>query len=205
MRGLLQLLWRPTLLRRVFGALLLAFALVGTALLALDFIEFKREMATHPGVQSLADGMAAALADLPHAHDARLIVQARAQELNQMRKATGRLLGDVEFSLRTTDGQPVFATAGAASATNATHWLADTRSGPWRLTLAEPRVGDATVIGWLGRELLGSLLLAFPLVLLPLWMAVRRGMQPLQLLARTVAACAGPGAAAARRERGRRS
>lgn len=58
----LQPLWRPTLLRRVLGALLLAFAAVGAALLALYFIEFKREMAEHPGVQALADGVATSLA-----------------------------------------------------------------------------------------------------------------------------------------------
>lgn len=187
MRSLLRPLWRPTLLRRVLGALLLAFALAGAALLALDFAEFKREMATHPGVQALADALAASLADVAEARDAGLIVQARAAETRRLRQAGGMLPGDVEFRLRDAAGRTVFATPGAGQAGPATHWLAEARSGNWRLTLAEPHVGDATVLGWLGRDLIGSLALAFPLVLLPLWVAVRTGMAPLNRLAGHVA------------------
>ncbi|MCY4755597.1 sensor histidine kinase [Pelomonas aquatica] len=114
-------------------------------------------------------------------------MQVRAVELNHMRRDGGLLPGDVEFELRDGAGRTVFATPGAARAGPATHWLADAHAGPWRLRLAEPRLGDATVLAWLGRELLGSLLLAFPLVLLPLWIAVRRGMRPLNQLAERVA------------------
>lgn len=188
MRALLQPLWRPTLLRRIVGALLLAFALAGTALLALDFAEFKREMATRPGVQTLADVIVASLADVPDARDAGLIAQARARETNRLRQDSGMLPGDVEFGLYDASGRTVFTTPGAARASAATHWLAQAKAGPWRLTLAEPRLADTTVLGWLGRDLLPSLLLAFPVVLLPLWIAVRRGMRPLTQLADRVAA-----------------
>lgn len=188
MKPLLQPLWRPTLLRRIVGALLLAFALAGTALLALDFVQFKHEMATRPGVQTLADAIATSLADVPDAHDAALIVQARARETQRLRHAAGLLPGDVEFRLADAAGRVVFATPGAASAGTATHWQAQAQAGPWRLTLAEPRLADTTVLGWLVRELLPSLLLAFPVVLLPLWIAVRRGMRPLNELADRVAA-----------------
>ena len=191
MKGVLQPAWRPTLLRRVLGALLLAFALVGAALLALDFAEFKHGMDERPGVQTLADGIAASLAEVADARDAAIVVQTRARELNRLRREAGRLQGDVEFSLSPQldagGGPALFATPGAARAGPATHWVAHASGGPWRLMLAEPRVGDATVLGWLGQELVGSLLLAFPLVLLPLWIAVRRGMRPLSRLADTVA------------------
>ena len=187
MRALLQPLWRPTLLRRVLGALLIAFALAGTALLALDFIEFKRGMAERSGVQSLADAIASTLVDIDNVRDAGLIVQARAREMTRLRRESGVLPGDIEFSLQAGDGPPVFATPGAAAADPSTHWLAPARAGRWRLMLAEPRIGDATVLGLLGRDLIGYLLLAFPLVLLPLWIAVRRGMQPLNRLADAVA------------------
>ncbi|MFG6461908.1 sensor histidine kinase [Roseateles sp. DXS20W] len=188
MKPLLQALWRPSLLRRIVGALLLAFALAGAALLALEFTEFKHEMATRPGVQTLADAIATSLADVPLARDAALIVQARARETQRLRRAEGLLPGDVEFRLADATGREVFATPGAAGATTTTHWQAQAQAGPWRLTLAEPRVADAAVLGWLVRELLPSLLLAFPVVLLPLWIAVSRGMRPLNELAERVAA-----------------
>ena len=187
----LQPLWRPTLMRRVLGALLLAFALVAAALLALDFAEFKRSMDERPGIKMLADAMTASLADVADPHEASVVVQARARELNLMRREGGLFQGDVEFSLSPAaggaGGPPLFATPGAARASTATHWVAHAGGGRWQLTVAEPRVGDATVIGWMGRELLSSLLLAFPLVLLPLWIAVRRGMCPLNRLADAVA------------------
>ena len=184
----LRALLRPTLPRRMLGALLLAFALVAVVLLAIDYAQFKHDMATHPGVKSVADGLAATLAGTPDPRDAALVTRASAQGLNRLRRDAGLLPGDVEFSLRAADGTLVFATAGAASATAATHWQGEARGGPWQLTIAEPRVSDVTVIGWFGRELLVYLLLAFPLVLLPLWWAVRRGMAPLQRLAEAVAA-----------------
>ena len=41
MRVGVRALWRPTLLRRVLGALLLALALIGVTLVTLDYLQFK--------------------------------------------------------------------------------------------------------------------------------------------------------------------
>lgn len=183
----LRALLRPTLPRRVLGALLVAFALVAVVLLTIDFAQFKHDMATHPGVKSLADSLAATLAETAEPHDAALVARASAQGLNRLRREAGALPGDIEFSLRSADGSLVFATPGAAAASPATHWQAEARGGPWRLMVAEPRISDVTVISWFGRELLVSLVVAFPLVLLPLWWAVRRGLAPLRDLAQAVA------------------
>jgi hypothetical protein len=106
MPGLRALLW-PTLPRRLFGALVLAFGLVA-ALLALDYAEFKHDMATHPGVQTLADHSGATLADTDELRDAALVTQASAQMLNRMRRESGQLLpGTVEFQLQDANGQTV--------------------------------------------------------------------------------------------------
>lgn len=187
MKGWLQPLWRPTLQRRLLAALLLAFALVGTVLLAQNFIEFKQSMAERPGVRSLAEAIAASLADVQEARDAALIIRSHARELSQMRREADVLQGDVELDLKDAAGRTAFATPGAARVSRETHWVAQAQGGPWRLTVAEPRLGDTAVLGWLGRELIGSLLLAFPFVLLPLLLAVRRGMKPLSELAERIA------------------
>jgi two-component system, OmpR family, sensor histidine kinase QseC len=198
----LQPLWQPTLVRRVVVALALAFALVGSVLLGLDYLEFKRTMAQAPGVKALGDAIAGTLARVPDARDAALVVSTRADELNTLRREDGRLPGDVLFELRGTDGRVAFASpalqgwqAPAGSPAIAVldiggraHWTARVERGPWRLFIAEPHVPDVRVLGLIGRELLFSLLLAFPLVLLPLWIAVQRGLRPLRELARRVAA-----------------
>lgn len=259
-------LWRPTLLRRVLGALVAAFALVAAALLAIDFVEFKQTMASRPGVQVLAENIVASIATLPEA-SATAVVSAYADQVRKRRGESGMALADVEFELRhapqaatpqlTPQGTspavkskappvagaavgratepitslavestaPTVAGAAAARATSpitapitappgpvvfatsrigaeavppphapgdavliggAPYWFGQATAGPWQLSIAEPRVGDATVLGWFGRELAGYLLLAFPLVVVPLWIALRRGMRPLTTLASEV-------------------
>ncbi|KAI1697994.1 pyridine nucleotide-disulfide oxidoreductase domain-containing protein [Ditylenchus destructor] len=66
------------------------------------------------------------------------------------------------------------------------YWSGQGDAGPWRVIIAERTLDDRTLLSAIWRELAGSMLLAFPLVLLPLWIAVRRGMRPLTLLARAV-------------------
>jgi signal transduction histidine kinase len=183
----LRPLWRPTLLRRVLGALLLAFALIAATLLAHDFFEFKRDMEERPGVQMLARAMTRALAGVDNARDASLFLQVRALEMSQLRRQGGRLPGDIELALYDTDGKLAFATAGASRVTAASHWRAEASYGRWRLIVAEPRLPDASVLGWMGHELMGYLIIAFPLALVPLWIAVRRGMKPLFALANAIA------------------
>ena len=198
----LQALWQPTLVRRVVTVLLLAFALVGSVLLGLDYLEFKRTMAEAPGIKTLADALVASLARVPDARDAALVVSTRAEELNTMRREAGLLPGDVLFELRGIDGRVAFASRalqgwqapvgepaiGVLGINGRAHWTARVERGPWRLFIAEPQVPDVRVLGLIGRGLLFSLLLAFPLVLLPLWIAVQRGLRPLRELARRVAA-----------------
>jgi two-component system, OmpR family, sensor histidine kinase QseC len=183
----LQPLWRPTLLRRLLGTLLLAFALVGAALSTQTLLEFKQSMAEKPGVQSLADAIAASLADIQEPRDAALIMGSHARELNQMRREANVQAGDVELKLTDASGRSAFATPGAAQVSHDKHWMAQAQGGRWRLMVAEPRLPDTTVMGWIWKDLIVSLALAFPLVLLPLWIAVQRGMKPLTELAERVA------------------
>lgn len=63
-----------------------------------------------------------------------------------------------------------------------TYRVAQVRGKHWRLVVAEPLPGDVSLITLLGRELAPALLLAFPLVLLPVWLAVHQGLRPLRKL-----------------------
>ncbi|MCY4746682.1 HAMP domain-containing sensor histidine kinase [Pelomonas sp. UHG3] len=183
----LRPLWRPTLLRRIVSALLLAFALTGVLLLGLNFLEFKREMAERPGALAVVQALAASLAGQPDARDARLIVQARAEELNHLRRQSGLALGDVELGISDAQGHAVYQTPGLNRVQAHSHWITRAQSGPWQLTLAEPRLADRQVLAWLGADLLPSLLVALPLVLLPVWIATHGGMRPLVQLANRIA------------------
>lgn len=57
----------------------------------------------------------------------------------------------------------------------------------WRVRLLQPTIADVTTLQWLVRNLVRPILIAFPFVLLPLWLAVRRGLSPLRTLVSRVA------------------
>lgn len=200
MRGTLSPLWRPTLLRRVMLALLGAFCLVALALLVRDFVDYKRTMAERPGVRLLTDTLSASLAPLSDAHDASLIVSTRSEEFNRQRRLSGLLPGELLFQLQDlTRAETIWRSAGlqvplqALPASNGPisvltvagrrYWASQAEGGRWRLTVLEPSLSDVTVMQWMGSELIVSMLIALPLVMLPLWIAVRQGMRPLKQLA----------------------
>jgi signal transduction histidine kinase len=94
--------------------------------------------------------------------------------------------GAARYASSPLQGQALQAPAGQAqlqTLLGRAYWVAaaDTRHG--RLHIAEPRLPGATVIGWFITALLPDLALAFPFVLIPVWLAVRQGLRPLRKLA----------------------
>jgi signal transduction histidine kinase len=57
----------------------------------------------------------------------------------------------------------------------------------WRLSLGETRSGDSWLLARLSQDLALSVLISFPFVLLPTWLAVARGLRPLRQLSRSIA------------------
>jgi two-component system sensor histidine kinase QseC len=197
MKGTWRALWRPTLVRRVFVSLLLSFVLVDAVLLAIDFVSYKRAMDDHPGLQQLALVLAPALGSLPE-RDAALVARSTLAQWNALRRRGGVLPGELAVQLRRREGDVVLASdalRGVALPARIAHlasidvggmryWVSQADAGPWRLAVAEPAVSDGWMLGWLLNDLTGRVLLAFPLVLVPLWVTVVRGIRPLRDLAR---------------------
>ena len=189
--------WRRSIARRVVVSLLLSFVLVEAVLLAIDFVGYKRAINDHAGLQQLVDALAPTLAPLAE-RDAALVARSTLAQWNALRRGAGVLPGELEWQLRRRGGDVVSASPalrGFAAAASAGRplvvdvggkpcWLSQAQAGPWQLAVAEPTVSDGWMLGWLLRELTGRVLLAFPLVLVPLWLAVMRGLRPLRDLAR---------------------
>jgi two-component system sensor histidine kinase QseC len=203
MEGLSFSLLRPSLLRRLLLALLLAFVLVAVALLARDFAHYKGEMARQPALQQLCQFLLSSLSALPQPADAAEVIKRQIDELNTIRNDGDVKLGALKFQLRNRDGQVLASSPGWTAAATAppqedpvaevmiaeeAHWLVQRTRGAWQLLLAEPKLGDVTLLAYIGGDLLPSLLLAFPLVLVPLWLTVWRGLEPLRQLARQIQA-----------------
>lgn len=190
-------------MRRTLLALLAAMALVWLVLLAQAALTHYRSMDTNPGVRQLAQGLAGALAALDQPAEARALVHGMAHTLNAMRADVDLLQGSpVLLQLQDRAGQLLHSSTAGAPAmvlagdsghapmevAGAPHWVAWESAGLWRVVVAEPRLPDARLLGFMGEDLAASVLLALPLVGLPLWLAVRTGLRPLARLDAQIAA-----------------
>ena len=188
---------QPTLARRLLGALMLAFALVAVALLAKDYLLYKAAMADNPGVRQLGRMLSTGLSEIEDPQVAARVLDKVAQEINGLRREDAILPGDLLFQLYDVEGRRIFATASSDAVAKAglgeqtldsvRYWTYRDDGPRWSLRLGEPTVQDLTLLGWLARELGAAMLLAFPLVLLPLWLAVHSGLAPLRRMARRMA------------------
>ncbi|GAB2868925.1 hypothetical protein GCM10027277_42520 [Pseudoduganella ginsengisoli] len=190
-------------------ALVLAFMSVWSVLLAFDYLAFKQAMRTNSGLHQLSGALAAALAPVEDAEHAKSAVAVSAVMVNHLRREGGQLPGEVLFELADRQGRVLYRTPGPGAQEwnwalpengpadgppqvrdqaigGRMYWTIMRATGRWTLHIAEPQVGDTTVLGWLSRELLPYLLLAFPVVLVVLWLAVRSGLRPLRLLAKRI-------------------
>jgi two-component system sensor histidine kinase QseC len=197
MHNLLQ----PTLVRRVVLALLIAF---GTVWLILMALEYRR--ATDP--QAINDNLCAAgislLASIEHIDDpaeARATIAVASNLINGNYRMQ-HLPSFVYLQLSDKSGKQLFLSPEAGNIGmigDAKHLTEQTfndvpyliyrgENAHWTLTFAVPRFHGLLVL----RELVGNLtfymLVAFPCVLIPIWLAVTRGLWPLRKLSELIAA-----------------
>lgn len=196
------MLSQASLQGRLLRVLLVAFGLVTGVLITLDYLAFKSGISERVAQRSAAEGLVEALADADE-QVAAAIVRATELQFNRSRRAAG--LPDIEdlaFQLQTADGRLVYASAAlqglaplspgqahqdVALVRGRPYWPWQHESARWRVTLLEPVVQDSLLLRWLGGGLLPSILVAIPLLLLPLWWAVRTGLAPLRRLVEALA------------------
>lgn len=68
------------------------------------------------------------------------------------------------------------------------YWVFASADGRWNIRIGILEYGKSMLLAQSLRELFPQLMLSFPLVLIPLWLAVRRGLRPLDELSQELAA-----------------
>lgn len=191
--------WRKTLVARVVAVVVLAVALAGAAVALLNYWQFKQAMATESGLQHLGRYLTPALAGIANAQDAITTVVALETVVNASRHeaaAQGLALAPCLFQLRDANNQLLYSSTPLgthmllAQGTQVTeqnitgqpYRVVQTDLPRWSVRIAEPKLADATVLQVIANDLLPALLLALPVALLPIWLAVRQGLKPLQRL-----------------------
>ena len=203
--GLITRIWRglarPSLVRRSAAVMLLSFVLVLLAFLARNYWQVQRDFDQNLGIKVRAEAMAPVLARLHSEREAGLVLTSFAEMLNLRRFQNG-FDAPVFHQLRRADGTLVAAYPPGAAPTlvgrsgriltsevnGHPHHVVQADAGPWRVLIAAPAQGERAVLQWLAEDILDDLLLALPLVLLPLGLALRSGLKPLRTLAAQLSA-----------------
>jgi signal transduction histidine kinase len=187
---------RPTIVQRVVLALLGAFFLVWLALLAYIYIEFRQALAVDQGLKKLGRALTAALAEVKDDAEARVVMTATATQFQALR-ISGNPAGSVLMELRDRQGGVIHASPALGRQVldgrqgevidqqidGKTYWVYRRDTARGSLQLAEPRITGMWILERNAGRVLPYLLLAFPLILLPVWLAVKLGLRPLQRLA----------------------
>jgi len=205
----LRALWRrltePTLVRRSVASVVLAFVMVWAVLLGYIFFTYKQTITNEPGLQKYGDALLVSLQGLSDPVHAAAVLGSTDIWTNIRRRQIGLLPGTALHELGDATGQLVFASPGLqrlalppstpeavgviteATAGGAVYRIYTGHNARWALRVIEPKRADSAFLAHNGRSILPYLLLALPFVLLPVWLSVRNGLQPLQQLASRIA------------------
>lgn len=192
---------QPSLARRLVLSLLVAFALAWCALMVESYLNFRREVSDLHGLASVAQALAETL-PAGDARTAAAIVQATSSQFNAHRRNArvpdprdmlfrlDDLQGRTAHASPALQGEPGPSGPGHATVRVAGHdyWSAVHEARGWRVQVLTPAIEDLAMVPFFNAELLRPMLIAFPFVLLPAWLAVRRGLRPLRELSRAVRA-----------------
>lgn len=192
---------RPTLVRRVVGALLAALVIAGMLLLTVIYIGANDQAVEDKFIQDMGRGLAVSLARLDNAGEARAVAAATSEQIDQAYRDNG-IPALILIQLNDQDGRRLYSSPAAGhallsgDASTLTTALVNGRTfrvfkgkaGRWTLMVAASRVDDTYLLMMIARDLVFYLLIAFPCFLLPVWIAVSRGMRPLQQLSKQIAA-----------------
>jgi two-component system, OmpR family, sensor histidine kinase QseC len=195
--------WRPSLLLRVLlTATAVAFTLVWFALMAYGYHEATDATERDKQYLAFGDGLLLSLENTTDAHQARAIAAAFVDRMNESRRlANTPGLLQLRVSERIS-GKPVYSSGDlpdgdwfsgpqalhSARVDSQTHHFYFGEAARWRLQIASPEPSALWLLWMLAKNLLPNLLIAFPLVVLPLWLAARHGLEPLKALGEQITA-----------------
>jgi len=201
LKNLCTNLLRPTLVKRLILALLLAFAAVWILLLAVMYWSATSQSVEDKGVQDVGTGLIVALSRIEQDVEARAISQATSDQLNRLYQIN-QIPALVLIQVRHQDGRLVYLSPQAGNTVfppnNAQ--LSNVRAlgrefrqfsattGAWSVVVAASRVKANWLLRSLARDLSLYLIIAFPVILLPLWIAVTSGLRPLRQFSAQLAA-----------------
>lgn len=194
-------LWRPTLVRRVFLSLLIASFIIWIVMMAVNLNVTLSDQRTSDEVAGLTTFLGEGIANIDSPDAARAFVLGAVGESHRD-AYNWRNFRDIKYQLMDRNGRVLLSNLAKEqpSLSGDPHKVVETHIGHQRYLVARADSARWTIRtalplhslygvlrdDWLGLTL--DLLIAFPLVFIPVWIAVARGLRPLQQLSDRIAA-----------------
>lgn len=192
-------LFRPTLVRRVFVSLLVASMLIWALFMSVNMYINMGDEKTAEEVAGVSNYLAEGLADITDEKAAAAFVQGAVGETNRD-AYNWRNFRAIKYSLKDKNGRDVFSNTRASGLGAETDKVTSIQirerrflmtrrdTGRWSLEIALPLHSFWGILrdDWL--ETMLPVLIAFPFIFIATWIAVARGLGPLRLLSRRIAA-----------------
>lgn len=191
---------KKTLGLRLVAALLLAFALISVLVIAMNYWNARTELDKQSTAAPLTSVLIKSLDALDDAEDATAVLQAFIAELNRVRQEVVPGSANVSVRLERHGGGTVYESGrdlrNQAAPTGLSrldidghpHVAYSAQGQRWNLLVLEPLLTDLELLEWLLGEVGMSLLIALPVLLLTLWLAVRSGLRPLRQFSQRIEA-----------------
>lgn len=192
---------RPTLARRLVLTLLMAFGAVWVVLVIFYYWQETGQATIDRAQRIRGEIVTSALAKFDQPDQARAAIAIYSDFFNTGLRHEG-VPGYFLMQLEDRQGRRLFMSpeGGAASLRGVAGQFTDqTVNGEryhvfrgdtarWTVLIGQPRLDGGWLLARLGSNLAMSIFIAFPFVLLPVWLAVARGLRPLRRLSDTIAA-----------------
>jgi len=193
--------WQPTLVRRVVVALLIAFTIVWIVLMTVQYREARNEENRDVFMRQWSTDLVSVLGQVQDAAELRGLAAVNDRLFNcarERQRVPGRVLlqawdlkaGRLVYSTPQGEGVALQSQAGASlrqTIGGQAYRVLRSESARWAVVMAVPKMEDGWLLGRLSEDLTKYMVIAFPIVLLPVWLAVRHGLRPLRRLSDRIA------------------
>jgi two-component system, OmpR family, sensor histidine kinase QseC len=200
LNAILQFFRAPSLARRGFLFIVVAFFVIWGVLLAYNYSKAQFVAKNDPSLAKFAIALRDSLKSVSTPNEAIAVIKATDQWTNARRKDNKVLHGQMHYALFEMNGTLLYGSQGidafkldpvGKSLETQMHSGAELRivraqTAQWQILITEPTRTDAQILQYNAEVILPNLLIALPFVLFTVWLSVSLGLQPLNQLAQKI-------------------
>jgi two-component system, OmpR family, sensor histidine kinase QseC len=200
--SIIQFFRTPSLARRGFLFIALAFLVIWAVLLAYNYAKAVSAAKHDPSLAKYAIALSDSLKSVQLANEAIAVIKSTDQWTNTRRKDNKVVHGQMHYALYDSnlkflygsDGIERFGLSPMGKAletqmhSGAVLRIVRARTAEWHIVITEPTRTDAQILLYNSEVILPNLLIALPFVLFTVWLSVSLGLRPLSQLAQKIRA-----------------